>query len=97
MYRPHQTHPGPIQREILGRLGFRDLLGQEIHFLRLRLGMSLSQVSIDHHGGPSAILVPQPGPYSWNVHARLNAARGKYMPQVVVGEVDEMEVFARMS
>ena len=47
--------------------------------------MLVPQMAISAHRQCAAVLVSQPTRHCWNVHARLDAARGKQVAQIMMG------------
>jgi hypothetical protein len=53
-------------------------------------------MSVNFHRQAAAIDVPQPSAYGGDIDARLNAARGKEMTQIVVRDTLNPDFFARI-
>jgi len=60
------------------------MVSSERHLRRLRETVLLAQVSVSLHREGPAIGVPQPARDGWDINARLDAAGGEEVPQIVV-------------
>ena len=66
----------------------------EFHLHRHRLTVFVAEVTVGFQSQDATVFVPKPLRDSGNVHARLNAARGEKVPQVVVRDASDTQFFA---
>ena len=69
--------------------------GSEFDLLGHRLAMLVAKVPVGFHGQGPAVFVPEPSGNRWDVHARFNAPGCEQMPEVMVGETRNSNLFAR--